>query len=87
MNFIGVMQDYYEQHVFGTSAGVVLHLSLVGAITNCVMNLMSIFAQILLSRLGTKWVAVIAGLLCTLGLELASLSTEVTIDTHLDTHI
>ncbi|CAO3597809.1 unnamed protein product [Absidia cylindrospora] len=74
---LGVLQDYYEQHVFGSSSSVIFHLSLVGATSNCFMNLMSVFAQILLSKFGIKGVMLIAALLCTSGLELASQSTEI----------
>ncbi|KAI8341066.1 major facilitator superfamily domain-containing protein [Chlamydoabsidia padenii] len=74
---IGVFQNYYEQHVFGTSASAVFRLSLVGATANCFINLMSLLAQVLLSRLGSKSVLFVAAVLCAAGLELASLSTEI----------
>ncbi|KAI8069172.1 major facilitator superfamily domain-containing protein [Gongronella butleri] len=72
----GVMQDYYEQHNFGVNPNVALQLSLVGATANCMMNLMSVFSQILISLVGVKGGILVAAILCTAGLELASLSTE-----------
>ncbi|KAI8096594.1 major facilitator superfamily domain-containing protein [Halteromyces radiatus] len=72
-----VLQDHYEQHVFGANVHTAFYLSLVGALANCVMNLMSVFAQILLSKFGIKGVMLVACILCTSGLELASLSTEI----------
>ncbi|CAO3631934.1 unnamed protein product [Cunninghamella blakesleeana] len=71
------MQDYYQQHVFGTNHSVIFQLNLVGATANCMMNLMSILSQIILSIFGSRGGIFIACLFCTIGLELASLSTEI----------
>ncbi|KAI8394334.1 major facilitator superfamily domain-containing protein [Radiomyces spectabilis] len=72
-----VMQDYYEQHRFGTDPATVIYLSFVGSIANFVLNLLGIFVQILISYTGLRSGIFIAGILCTGGLELASLSTEI----------
>ncbi|KAI9301907.1 major facilitator superfamily domain-containing protein, partial [Cunninghamella echinulata] len=71
-----VMQDYYQQHTFGSSPSVIFQLNLVGATANSIMNLMSLLSQIILSRFGSKCGIFIACLCCSFGLELASLSTE-----------
>ncbi|ORX53257.1 MFS general substrate transporter [Hesseltinella vesiculosa] len=73
----GVMQDYYQQHNFGVDPSVALQLSLVGAAANCVMNLMSVFTQVLISFVGAKGGILVAAVFCAAGLELASLSTEI----------
>jgi hypothetical protein len=74
---LGIFQDYYEQHVFGSSPGVVFYLSLVGSSINCFMNLMAVLSQVLLARLGSRGAMFVAAVLCTSGLVLASLSSEV----------
>lgn len=52
-------------------------LSFVGTILEVCVNLMGPLSQIIASRFGSKTVLIIGTILATLGLELASLSTEI----------
>ncbi|KAG0180950.1 hypothetical protein DFQ29_009771 [Apophysomyces sp. BC1021] len=54
-----------------------LQLSFVGSFANFSLNFWSPFSQILISFIGTRWGLAIATVLCTTGLELASLSTKI----------
>ncbi|CAO3591444.1 unnamed protein product [Absidia cylindrospora] len=71
------MQDHLEQSQYGTGSKAVLQLSIVVSVADSLLNLLSIVAQILLSKFELRTVMFIAGMLCTLGLELASLNTEI----------
>ncbi|KAI8348035.1 major facilitator superfamily domain-containing protein [Choanephora cucurbitarum] len=72
-----VLQDYYEQHVFGKSGSSVVRLSLVGTFGNFALNAFSPVAQVLVSYFGTKTSVIIATFLSTSGLLLASQSSQV----------
>ncbi|ORZ23610.1 major facilitator superfamily domain-containing protein, partial [Absidia repens] len=74
---IGIMQDHLEQSQYGTGSEAVLQLSIVVSVADSLLNLLSIVAQILLSKFDLRTVMFMAGMLCTLGLELASLNTEI----------
>lgn len=74
----GVMQEYYEQNVFGDKvSNPAFQLSFVGTLISVFANLMSPLATILLSYLGTKVVLVLGTLLIAIGLFMAGFATEV----------
>jgi hypothetical protein len=71
------MQDYYDQHTFKDSPNALVNLSFVGTLSLIFLNGMSPFTQMATSIFGLRPV-MIAGVICiVLGLELASLSTQV----------
>jgi MFS family permease len=74
--FIGVINDYLEEHIFPDANSQFL-LSWTATILEIFANMMGPAVQILLSNYGAKVVLIIGTLLVTLGLELASLSTEI----------
>lgn len=71
------MQDYYEQYVFNNVANSSLNLSFVGTLALAFMNIGGPFAQIMVSMFGIPCVLVIGTICITLGLEMASLSSQV----------
>ncbi|CDS12707.1 hypothetical protein LRAMOSA04893 [Lichtheimia ramosa] len=74
----GVMQEYYEQNVFGDKvSNPAFQLSFVGTLISVFANLMSPLATILLSYLGTKVVLVLGTLLIAIGLFMAGFATEI----------
>jgi hypothetical protein len=73
----GVLQDYFEQNVFGHTNSIVIQLSLVGSMGNFALNVFSPFVQILVSITGLKLSVLIATVLSTTGLVLSSLSKQV----------
>lgn len=75
------MQDYFEQNVFGRDNSTVIQLSLVGSLGNFALNVFSPFVQVLISIIGLKSSVLVATVLSTTGLVLASLSKQVRIDT------
>lgn len=73
----GVMQDYYEQHVYGQESATVIKLSLVGTLGNFALNVFSPFVQILVSVIGIRSSVLLATILSVAGLELSSLTSEI----------
>ncbi|OAD04986.1 hypothetical protein MUCCIDRAFT_108830 [Mucor lusitanicus CBS 277.49] len=74
---LGVMQDYYEQHVYGQESATVIKLSLVGTLGNFALNVFSPFVQILVSTIGIRSSVLLATILSVAGLELSSFTSEV----------
>lgn len=75
---IGVMQDYYQQKVFGNNyPNIVVLLSFTGTICLICTNCCTSLGQILASYVGVTWAVTIGSLLMTSGLIFASFSTEV----------
>ncbi|KAI8638406.1 major facilitator superfamily domain-containing protein [Parasitella parasitica] len=75
---LGILQDYLDVNMFRDRvANSQFQLSFVGTILEVCVNLMGPLSQIIASRFGIKAVLIIGTLLATLGLELASLSTEI----------
>ncbi|ORZ23597.1 major facilitator superfamily domain-containing protein [Absidia repens] len=74
---VGIMQDHLERTQYGSDGTSVFQLSLVASILDCLINLMSIAAQIMLSKFGLKWVMLSSAVMCALGLELASLNSQI----------
>ncbi|KAI8639804.1 major facilitator superfamily domain-containing protein [Parasitella parasitica] len=72
---MSVMQDYYEQHVYGQETSAIIKLSLVGTLGNFALNVFSPFVQILVSLIGIKQCVILATILSVVGLELSSLTT------------
>jgi NADH:ubiquinone oxidoreductase subunit 4 (subunit M) len=75
------LQDYFEQNVFGRDNSTVIQLSRVGSLGNFALNVFSPFVQVLISIIGLKSSVLVATVLSTTGLVLASLSKQVRIDT------
>ncbi|KAL9553611.1 hypothetical protein MBANPS3_003206 [Mucor bainieri] len=73
----GVMQDYYEQHVYGQESATVIKLSLVGTLGNFALNVFSPFVQILVSTIGIRSSVLLATVLSVAGLELSSFTSEI----------
>ena len=71
------MQDYLERKVFYGVPNAQLQLSFAGTFMEMCVDMMGPLVQILTSRLGLKAVLVLGALLMTLGLEMASLASEV----------
>ncbi|CEI97697.1 hypothetical protein RMCBS344292_11824 [Rhizopus microsporus] len=74
---IGVMQDYYEQHLFGKDSKTTLNLSFVGTLALICLNAFGPVAQILVSVLSIRPVLIIGTICIGLGLEMASLSSQI----------
>lgn len=75
------MQNYYEQHNLGNGdpTNLSLRLSFAQTIYNMLINVLSPMSQLLLSVLGPKNTLVASVLVSSLGLLLASFSTQVNI--------
>ncbi|KAI7868408.1 major facilitator superfamily domain-containing protein [Spinellus fusiger] len=73
----GVFQDYYEQHMFGRSPAITLQLTFVGTLGNILLNISSPFVQILLCYMGTRKTLVVGVMLASLGMILASFSSQI----------
>lgn len=73
----GIMQDYFERNVFEGVPNAQLQLSFAGTFMEMFVDMMGPLVQILTSRFGLKFVLVLGGLLMTLGLQMASLTSEV----------
>lgn len=73
----GIMQDYFERNVFDGVPNAQLQLSFAGTFMEMFVDMMGPLVQILTSRLGIKAVLVMGGILMTLGLQMASLTSEV----------
>ncbi|KAG1088056.1 hypothetical protein G6F39_011748 [Rhizopus arrhizus] len=73
----GVMQDYYEQHVFTNVPKASLNLSFVGTFSLIFLNIVGPIAQILVSMLGIRVVLIIGSLFIAIALEMASLSSQI----------
>ncbi|RCH88532.1 hypothetical protein CU097_005782 [Rhizopus azygosporus] len=73
----GVMQDYYEQHLFGKDSKTTLNLSFVGTLALICLNAFGPVAQILVSVLSIRPVLIIGTICIGLGLEMASLSSQI----------
>ncbi|KAI7880218.1 MFS general substrate transporter [Lichtheimia hyalospora FSU 10163] len=71
------MQDYLERKVFYDVPNAQLQLSFAGTFMEMCVDMMGPLVQILTSRLGLKAVLVLGALLMTLGLEMASLASEI----------
>jgi hypothetical protein len=74
---IGILQDYYQQHAFSDVPNATLYLGFVGSLFLAGLDLASPIAQVLISVWGIRIVLILGTLFIALGLELASLSTEV----------
>ncbi|KAI8333743.1 major facilitator superfamily domain-containing protein [Blakeslea trispora] len=72
-----VLQDYYEQHVFGKEGSAIVQLSLVGTFGNFALNVFSPLAQMLVAAFGIRISVIIATLLSTSGLFFASQSNQI----------
>ncbi|KAG0172376.1 hypothetical protein DFQ30_010610 [Apophysomyces sp. BC1015] len=72
-----VMQDFYEQHMFGKASSV--ELSFVGTLALVFINLMGPVAQILRSIVGLRMVMIIGMLLITIGLEMAGFASQMAV--------
>lgn len=68
------MQAYYDRHLF---PGAQLQLSFAGTLMELFFNLGGPIYQVMSSKMGIRFVLVLASILITLGLELAGFSTEV----------
>lgn len=77
------MQNYFEQdkNLQATTSNLSLQLSFVGTIFNVFINLLGPFGQILLSILLPRTVLFISVTICSIGLLLASFSTQVWVRT------
>ncbi|KAI8355610.1 major facilitator superfamily domain-containing protein [Choanephora cucurbitarum] len=74
----GIFQDYLDVHMFQDKvSNSQFKLSFVGTLLEICVNLMGPLAQIISSRFGSKSVLILGTVLATLGLELASLGTEI----------
>ncbi|ORE19132.1 MFS general substrate transporter [Rhizopus microsporus] len=72
-----VMQDYYEQHLFGEDPKSTLNLSFVGTLALICLNVFGPIAQILVSMLSIRPVLIFGTICIGLGLEMASLSSQI----------
>lgn len=75
--YVGVMQDYFEQNKFSDASNLSLQLSFVGTLALVFANLMGPFAQILESVIGPRLVMLIGALLITIGLMMAGFAWQV----------
>ncbi|CAO3667505.1 unnamed protein product [Rhizopus stolonifer] len=73
----GVMQDYYEQYIFNVVLNTFLKISFAGTIVSACINISGPFAQVLVSIFGIRPVLIVGTILITLGLELASLNSQI----------
>ncbi|KAI8977306.1 major facilitator superfamily domain-containing protein [Mycotypha africana] len=73
----GVMQDFFEQNISHNDPKTAVNLSFVGTIAMVFMNAMSPIMQICVSVLGMRCVLIGGTLLVSLGLEMASLSSQI----------
>ena len=72
------MQNYYEQHQFGSDpTHLSLQLSFAQTIYNILINVLSPLSQLILSTLGSRNTLLVSVVISSLGLLLASFSTEV----------
>ncbi|KAI7903952.1 major facilitator superfamily domain-containing protein [Cokeromyces recurvatus] len=72
------MQNYFEQHSdFKGVTNLSFKLSFVETITNVLMNLLGPFSQLMLTVYSTRTVLFVSIVICSLGLLLASFSTEI----------
>lgn len=73
----GVMQDYFNQHVFENNKTALVDLSFVGTLALIFINAGGPIVQVLVARYGLRPI-MIAGTTCiVVALETASLATEV----------
>jgi hypothetical protein len=73
------MQNYYEQHQFGSDpTHLSLQLSFAQTIYNILINVLGPLSQLILSTLGPRNTLLVSVVISSLGLLLASFSTEVT---------
>ncbi|KAI8072262.1 major facilitator superfamily domain-containing protein [Gilbertella persicaria] len=73
----GVMQDYYEQHLFNNTPNAALNLSFVGTIAMVCMNSASPIVQICVSVFGIRAVLITGTLFIGIGLEMAGFATQI----------
>ncbi|ORZ00828.1 major facilitator superfamily domain-containing protein [Syncephalastrum racemosum] len=71
----GILQDYFQRNMFGSEAQT--QLSFAGTIMELGSVTMGPFFQILVSKFGLTAVMIFGSVIATLGLELASLSTQI----------
>lgn len=71
------MQEYFERKVFPDVPDVQMQLSFAGTLMELFVDLMGPVFQILSARFGIRFVLVLGSIIMVAGLELASLSTEV----------
>ncbi|KAI8390143.1 major facilitator superfamily domain-containing protein [Blakeslea trispora] len=72
------MQNYFEQYKgFQGTPNLSLQLSFVATICNIIINLLGLVGQVLLSFFETRTVLFVSIVICSLGLFLASFSTEI----------
>ena len=75
---LGVMQDYYEQNVFGDKvSNAPVQLSFVGTFCLIFSNIMGPVTQIVQSMVGTKVVLLLGTMFVSVGTIMAGFSTEV----------
>ncbi|KAI7882517.1 MFS general substrate transporter, partial [Lichtheimia hyalospora FSU 10163] len=74
---LSVMQEYFERRVFPNVPDVQMQLSFAGTLMELFVDLMGPVFQILSARFGIRFVLVLGSIIMVLGLELASLSTEI----------
>lgn len=73
------MQEYFERKVFPDVPDVQMQLSFAGTLMELFVDLMGPVFQILSARFGIRFVLILGSIIMVLGLELASLSTEVSL--------
>ncbi|KAI8374083.1 major facilitator superfamily domain-containing protein [Choanephora cucurbitarum] len=74
----GIMQNYFEQYPgFQGTPNLSLQLSFVATICNIIINLLGLVGQVLLSLFETRTVLFVSIVICSVGLLLASFSTQI----------
>jgi hypothetical protein len=77
--FVGVMQDYFHQHLFANNPSALVDLSFVGTLAIVFINGCSPIVQVCVARFGVRPVMIIGAIFITISLEMASLATQVII--------
>ncbi|KAG1086124.1 hypothetical protein G6F42_021115 [Rhizopus arrhizus] len=77
IKFLGVMQDYFERHMFNDVANATVNLSFVGTLAMVCLNSVSPIVQICVSVFGVRYVLIGGTILVALGLEMAGFSTQI----------
>ncbi|KAI9480577.1 MAG: major facilitator superfamily domain-containing protein [Benjaminiella poitrasii] len=73
----GVMQDYFQQHMFSDTPNAAVNLSFVGTIAMVFMNATSPIIQICVSIFGIRYVLIVGTIFVGLGLEMAGFSSQI----------
>ncbi|KAI9246057.1 major facilitator superfamily domain-containing protein, partial [Phascolomyces articulosus] len=74
---IGVLQDYYEQNMFGSSREISMNLSFVGTLIQVMEGFMMPFSQILEVSIGLRPALIVSSTFFLVGLISASFCTEI----------